>query len=595
MSNSARAPVAATGKRKQRALQLLEKKRAADAVRVLGKLCKESPDDGEAHYLLGVAHGHTGQFAAAAESFKQAIQMQPGVGAAHCGLGAALRALGRPDQAVAPLREAIRQAPQMAEAHIELAEALRTLGSTEEAAVHYARALERNPNLGLAHFALGEILHDKGELASAVEHYGHAARLNPTSIDALCNQGKGLIYLGRPEEAANAFDRALQLRKDYPEAVAGRAVVHELEGNYRQAYALVASLAQQAIPSEMAAVTYLNVCSRFNCCQEAFDYAERTLARADLPTANRRHILFALAKALDAVGRYDEAFEQASRANQLYESDYDPAAFPRQVDELVRHMNGPALKAAPHAKPPADLPIFIVGMPRSGTSLVEQILASHPQVYGAGELEQLNQTVQLLSLSANTQAGYAACISDLTPQTVENLAGSYLDHIKALSGGALKITDKMPHNFLHLGLIDLLFPGAPIIHCSRNPLDTCLSIYFQHFNANHGYATDLRQIATHYRDYQRLMDHWKTALENPLLDVRYETLVENPEATIRELLDFCGLPWDPGCISFYTNKRTIRTVSYDQVRQPLYNKSVNRWKNYQKHLVSLQKVFGIQS
>jgi hypothetical protein len=232
-------------------------------------------------------------------------------------------------------------------------------------------------------------------------------------------------------------------------------------------------------------------------------------------------------------------------------------------------------------------------MPRSGTSLVEQILASHPQVFGAGELRNVGNLVSKMTPMLDAQQGFPRCTHKLTQHIANTLAQEYLGALDALSPDAVRVTDKMPHNFMYLGIINLLFPGARVIHCTRHPLDTCLSIYFQYFNASHAYAYDLEQIGTHYREYERLMAHWRQVLDIPMLEVSYEELVTSPEEMIPKLVEFCGLEWDPACLRFYEKKRFVNTASYDQVRQPLHPKSIGRWKHYEQSLGALKSVLGI--
>ena len=190
--------------------------------------------------------------------------------------------------------------------------------------------------------------------------------------------------------------------------------------------------------------------------------------------------------------------------------------------------------------------------------------------------------------------GYPQCLLRLTQDTVNTLARGYLERLEMLAPDAARITDKMPHNFLHLGLIARLFPRARVIHCMRNPLDICLSIYFQYFNASHAYSHDLVHTATHYREYERLMAHWRQVLDIPILDVHYEEVVTRPDEMIPKLVEFCGLEWDSACLRFYEKKRFVDTASYDQVRQPLHPKSIGRWKHYDKHLGPLKAALSIQ-
>lgn len=193
------------------------------------------------------------------------------------------------------------------------------------------------------------------------------------------------------------------------------------------------------------------------------------------------------------------------------------------------------------------------------------------------------------------QGGFLGCIHKLSESIANTLAQDYLTTLQAKSADAARVTDKMPHNFLCLGLISILFPKARIIHCRRNPLDTCLSVYFQYFNDGHAYSYDLAQIGSHYRDYERLMAHWRKVLDIQMLEINYEDIVTHPDEMIRKLVDFAGLEWDPRCLRFYESTRLVSTASYDQVRQPLHPKSIGRWKHYEQHLDPLKAALNIQN
>ena len=242
---------------------------------------------------------------------------------------------------------------------------------------------------------------------------------------------------------------------------------------------------------------------------------------------------------------------------------------------------------------PGMVPVFIVGMPRSGTTLAEQILASHPQVFGAGELPDIDDISRQLERVVPGNLKYPDCMELAAADTLRAARDGYLRKLADLSSGAHRVTDKMPHNFEHLGLIAALFPNARIVHCIRNPLDTCLSIYFNDFNAGHGYATDLGMLGEHYNEYHRMMMHWKNVLPIKIFDLVYEDIIRDQEQISRQLLAYCGLDWDPACLEFYKNKRTVSTFSYDQVRKPIYTGSVERWRRYEKFLEPLIKALSV--
>ena len=231
-------------------------------------------------------------------------------------------------------------------------------------------------------------------------------------------------------------------------------------------------------------------------------------------------------------------------------------------------------------------------MPRSGTSLVEQILASHARVYGAGERTEIGNLAD--RLNKTEMLDYVEHLENLDQQNLDRMASEYLQTVTRPAGDAERITDKMPTNFLHLGFIAQLFPAARIIHCRRDPRDTCLSIYFQEFNLAHNYANNLGALAHFYREYERLMDHWLAVLDLPILEVNYLETVFNLERSARRMVNFLDLEWDPDCLQFHRSGRITATASYDQVRQPVYTGSIGRWKHYRKHVASLIEEFGDQ-
>ena len=265
-----------------------------------------------------------------------------------------------------------------------------------------------------------------------------------------------------------------------------------------------------------------------------------------------------------------------------------------QFDKIIEFFCEEKLSALPRSDNQSQTPVFIVGMPRSGTTLVEQILDSHSQVFGAGELTLTENTDVALCTRTGQRKNYPLYLSDTTQQMLNDAANRHLEKLKALAPDAARVLDKMPHNFRYLGLIELLFPRARVIQCARDPLDTCLSIYSHDFNGMHGYSTDLAWLGQYFLEYQALMDHWIQVLTIPILVVNYEDIVVDQERMTRKLVEFCGLPWEEQCLHFYRNKRSVNTFSYDQVRRPIYNKSVARWRHYEGYLGPLKRALGIE-
>ncbi|QFY88954.2 sulfotransferase [Magnetovirga frankeli] len=310
-----------------------------------------------------------------------------------------------------------------------------------------------------------------------------------------------------------------------------------------------------------------------------------------LPVKKRAELSYALGKYHTDIADYANAFhyyQQANQAKQLFTPAYDPANQEKILAFLTTHYT----RAVCHQSWPGCVdskrPLLIVGMPRSGTSLTEQILASHPDVVGAGELSDWSTLAE--------RHKQAVLRAQLDPALVQSLADHYLDTLHQFDQTALRVIDKMPGNYQNLGLIHAVLPNAKFIHTLRNPLDTCLSIYFQNFNTGHTYAKDLDDIAHYYRQYHRLMEHWRQVLpEDAMLEVRYEELVEDPETWSRRLIDFIGLEWDDNCLNFHQTERRVGTASNWQVRQPIYKTSKDRWRNYEPWIGPLLPLLELYS
>ena len=290
--------------------------------------------------------------------------------------------------------------------------------------------------------------------------------------------------------------------------------------------------------------------------------------------------------------RFDEAWPHFVAGNNATAQLYDTVNFRLRVEKTMEVFSQAGLFSLPRSDVNSQRPVFIVGMPRSGTSLVEQILAEHPRICGGGELTFLSDIMMNLPASIGSKKGWPFCATELTKDDLNRMAHRYLERLEGISETADRVTDKMPHNFTELGLLQLLFPDARVIHCKRDPKDTCLSIYFMNFLIGHEYSRDLFHIGTHYYQYQRLMEHWKHYLTIPILDIQNEDLVNDPEPLVRQMLEHCDLEWHQGCLDFHKSKRLVHTASYDQVRQPLYSRSIGRWRNYEKYLGELEKGLG---
>jgi hypothetical protein len=285
--------------------------------------------------------------------------------------------------------------------------------------------------------------------------------------------------------------------------------------------------------------------------------------------------------------RPDDAWPHLVAAN-ASSGMFDITRYTSEQDALIRTFSGPFIHSRKGFGSPSDRPVFIVGMPRSGTSLTEQILSSHPDIVGAGELTYMHTIANQLFFSLGLREIFVDQVRAMTQPRALAFAEEYLGKIDFFSKTAARVTDKMPHNFHLVGLIALLFPNAKIVFCRRDPLDNCFSIYSNALNEFHNYGSDLWTLGTYYRQHIRLMEHWKTVLPGQVFEMQYEDLVDDLEGKSRQMVDFIGLPWDPACLQFFQTERTVATISKWQVRQPIYKTSVARWKPYEAHLGPLK-------
>jgi tetratricopeptide (TPR) repeat protein len=303
---------------------------------------------------------------------------------------------------------------------------------------------------------------------------------------------------------------------------------------------------------------------------------------------------FALGKIYTDLKQYDASFQHYLDANRLTRKtfEYSPDQTTEFVDRTIKAYPPTLFDRLESLAAASDLPVFILGMPRSGTTLTEQIISSHPDVAGAGELGDIGRMAEALSKFLGSDLHYPECIAQLNPSTVSAYVDRYIQELRSISSNALRITDKMPGNFKYAGLIALLFKNIRIVHTARNPIDTCISIFFQNFKGFHPYAYDLYELGLYYREYHRLMEHWKTVLPVKIHESRYEDLIADPEYYSRQLIDYVGLPWDDQCLRFHETKRVVQTASHWQVRQPIYKSSSQRWKRYDKFLGPLKEGLG---
>jgi tetratricopeptide (TPR) repeat protein len=557
------------------------------------KAIELNPAVADAHVLLGFLLGQKGDYPGSEMCNRKAIDLQPGHYGALTNLGHALKEQGRFDEALEYYTRACNVRPDQPTSWVHLGAVYGVTMDHDRAIDCYRKALELKPGAARIAQPLSTLLRLTGKFNEAKFHCLAALDIEPEAAKHHVELGDIYLAKGSYDEAVSCYDHALALDVNNVSALVGKVNILNFRKEYTQAMDTLMPLLLAGSGDARVALAYASLSRQFDHYREAAGLIEKILEKGVSNMADRADLHFAIGRLYDDLGEYEKAFSHFKSGNDLRRSHFDPGRHHEFISALIQVYGAAALADLPHAVNTSRRPIFIVGMPRSGTSLVEQILASHPMVHGAGELDEINQIAFSLPALTPAKIRYPYCVPELTQETVDTLAGSYLSMLDQLSGGKSCVTDKMPTNYLHLGLIELLFPGARVIHCMRNPLDTCLSNYFRNFIGNIPFSYRLDHLGAYYREYARLMEHWRSILRIPFLEIEYESLVVSPERQSRKLIEFCGLDWDESCLRFYETPRITRTASYDQVRQPIYNKSMGRWKHYRRHLGPLAAALGI--
>jgi Flp pilus assembly protein TadD len=459
------------------------------------------------------------------------------------------------------------------------AESLRRFERVDDAIDAYNKVLDIAPNHVEALIKLGHLLIVKMRYKEARRAFWRAVANDTENPASYYGLGSVLRRMGHYDEASAAYNQALTLRPDYADAIAGLGTISLEMGNLADARTAFAK-AMSLQPDNVANLYMLAFASEVHKSDPVFANLKDLLAKEpSMPSQSRERLHFALAKAYEETGEREQAFRHQLQGNAIRRARvrYDERAWLTRFEQ-IRHVFSHALmKSAPKGDNPSRLPIFVVGMPRSGSTLIEQILSSHPQVFGAGERELLAREIERAHKTVGLTYPDAAAISS---SLLQNVAGAYIQSVSNLAPEANRIIDKQLGNFMHIGLIHLALPNARIIHAMRDPVDTCLSCFSRLFlEGQSEFTYDLTELGRWYRAYQRLMEHWRTVLPpEVVLDVRYESVVTDLEHESRRILAHCGLEWDSACLAFYESKRSITTSSITQVRRPIYRSSVGRWR-----------------
>ena len=510
---------------------------------------------------LAARQQQTGNFQEAVELYDAILAKFPGIAEVHNNRGVVLQRMSRQEEALAGFTQAVKLKPDYANAHFNRGFLLKQMKRDEEALASYDRAIALNPRHTDALNNRGVLLQHLRRYAEAADSYAKAIAADPHSAIAYNNRGTSLMSQGDMKEAERMFCRAWELKPDFPDPLFNLA-------NLRQY--------QDANPPEVRQIHAL-------------------VNQAGLSPENREQLLFALGKIYDDCGRYEEAFGNYSQANQLRNARvaYDAAAVAKMTDGLIEAFGADSPARPFDGASESRAPVFIVGMPRSGTTLIANILSNHRGVGMAGELHAMDELVSRLPEWNGNGIPYPQAARHVTPAAAGRVIAGYEARLRRDTGPDVPLViDKNPLNFRHLGFIGRLFPRASIIHCTRHPLDTALSNYFQRFPLTLDYCFDLRNIGHFYLQYARLMEHWRKLPGLKFVEVRYEDMVADTERTARRVLEFAGLDWEENCLKPHTNPCPVENASQWQVRQPIYQHSVGRWRHYERQLEPLKEMLS---
>ncbi|WP_161958646.1 tetratricopeptide repeat-containing sulfotransferase family protein [Ferruginivarius sediminum] len=517
---------------------LLQRARGADAVAYFAEALQVDEGNRESLLSMGTALIQVERPKDADFFFDTVLEENPDDVGAISGKAAVCIQQGRHGEARTYLERCIELAPKVAKFYGDLAAIAFRQDDMDEAERLCRRALELNPDLPSAHSMLASVEKTHGNFEAAIEHFDKA--------------------FGKLQQEGGLFNNLYSIKKDISEEDDVAVILSRLEAQ------------ETTSKSDLMAYNYAlgGVFDQLNSPERATFYykAANELRRIEL-------------KAQGHIYNRDQA-EKIIQANENI--------FTLEFFEARKGLGSDS-----------ERPVFIVGMPRSGTTLTEQIVSSHPQAFGAGELPKMNELLSGHTRALMADGGqkpYPLWVPDLGDEQIREFADKYLEHLKELAGeNPIRVTDKMPHNFMNVGMIALMFPNARIIHCMRDPVDTCLSCFRQNFAMPHAYSTNLADVGHHHRQYQRIMAHWRKVLPVKFYEVQYEELVKDQERVTRELIDFCGLEWDDACLRFNEQKRDIKTASVWQVRQPIYKQSVKKWKPYAPYIGEMLDELGISA
>jgi len=613
----------------EKAIALHQEGKLSGAERAYQKAIKINRSFVEAHNNLGNVFIDRGKLKEASEAFKKALKLLPGHPMLLNNVGNVLQLQGKNEEAIGWFNKAITRDSNYAGAHSNLGNALRALGNFEEAAASYRRSIQIEPGVADRYHNLGAVLVELGELDEAFKNFKKAVEIDPGHKFAYKGLGDVLFHQDKLDEAIVSFHKAIEidpfnqdaynglgnalskqyttaLNKQYyiDSAVASYQKAIEIDPLHKDAYHGLGNVFKLQGELDNAIATFRKAIAidpgfvevyhslvkskKYTEYDDDIRAMESLYATKDISEENKMVLAFSLGKVFEDLGEHEKAMEFILQATHLKRASFDYSISEEQdlYDNIKQVFSLEVFTSNKGIGNPDPTPIFILGMPRSGTSLVEQILASHPDVFGGGELSYISDLTGEFYIPDSSRK-FPANIIDLDPKAFEDLGKKYIARIRKDSKESRYITDKMPHNFQYIGFIKAILPNARIIHLTRDPIDTCLSLFKNYFLSGHLYSYDLTELGQYYNLYLDLMEYWRNTLPGSIYDLSYERLVADQEIETRKLLEYCNLPWDEACLDFHKTRRIVNTTSNIQVRRPIYKDSVKLWKRYEKQLQPL--------
>jgi tetratricopeptide (TPR) repeat protein len=570
--------------------------RLDDAKHYLTQAIAANRDAAEAHGSLGAVHASRGDLDAAAACYEKALALGPDHPGIHYAYAMLLQSLGRNAEAIEHLRRAVSGRSDHLDAHFALGNLLYAGGQDAEAIECYLKILQLSPRHPETHNNLANVYQRQGLMERAITHYKTAIEINSSYADAYGNLGNAYLVLDRLDESIEQNRRALELKPSRFGSHNNQGVAFQALGRFEEAECAF-ERALELSPREASVHLNLANMGRFKPGDRRLSDLQKLLSEVEsLDVENQIAAHFAMGKALGDLGQYQDAFRHLLKGNALKRSSftYDEPQRLAMLENIRITFSQDFMKARSGGGDTSWSPIFIVGMPRSGTTLLEQVLASHSKVFGGGELETFKEAIADCANSQGIVPAYPALAGALSQDQIRQLGETYTTRVRARAPEAERIVDKMPLNFVFAGLIHLALPNARFINIRRDPLDTCVSCFSLLFTGSQPFAYDLAELGRYYRGYEAVMQHWHKVLPpGVMIDVHYEDLVDDLEGAARRVLRHCDLDWEDACRDFHDTKRAVRTASLMQVREPVYRRSIGTWRRYAEFLEPLGQALGV--